>query len=118
MKHFLALLAASALVVAPSAHADITVPVDPKFVQDVRAAQTALAGSPTNATDEDLMATGLTMCTYVTKKSTVIDMTTGLQVFTRSDLRANEVQFETVDGPIFDNAVKYLCPDAWSRVPA
>ena len=118
MKRFyLAVLAASALVAAPSAHADITVPVDPQFIQDVRAGQ----GEPrTNATDEDLMANGLSMCTYVTKKSGVVDMTTGLPVFTRSALRANEVdpRFETLNGPIFDAAVKYLCPDAWSRVPA
>lgn len=45
------------------------------------------------------MANGLGMCTYATKKSGVVDMTTGLPVFARSALRANR-QGRRMRGPV------------------
>lgn len=97
----------------PEAWADV--PVNQQFVQAVRAAQ---GQPPSPATDQQLMAEGLSMCAYVTAKSGIVDPTTGIPAFTRSQIRANQVdqQSEAGKGPIFDAAVTYLCADAWSTV--
>lgn len=94
------------MVLAPTTHADVPVPVNPQYVKAVRNGQ---GSPPSSATDEQLVVSGQKMCGFITEKG---------GGFTRSQLRWHLVQFPSLDGPIFDEAVIFLCPDAWGRVPS
>ena len=99
------LVASVALVFAPTSYADVPVPINPQYVKAVRSGQ---GSPPSSATDEQLVVSGQKMCGFITEKG---------GGFTRSQLRWHLVQFPSLDGPIFDSAITFLCPDAWALVP-